>query len=130
MGCASTLGPPTSLRGGCRSEWRVSIGVELAEGAQAYEHAKTVPIDINALGSRERSSSMQFDLARLLAQEGGPRSRDAIRHLHTAARIAPQRIRNDAIARGLVRTLDHRARHRVWELDSLRNRLGIGSTKS
>jgi transcriptional regulator with XRE-family HTH domain len=105
--------------------WRVSIGVELAEGAQAYEHARTVPIDIDVLGSRERSSSLHFDFARLLAQEEGPRDGDAIRHLDTADRIAPQRIRNDPIALDLVRTLDHRAPRRVWELESLRNRFGI-----
>jgi hypothetical protein len=35
-------------------------------------------------------------------------------------------VRNDPLARELVVTLDHRARHRVWELDSLRNRFGIG----
>ena len=105
--------------------WRVSIGVELVEGAQVYEHARTVPIDINALGSRERSSSMHFDLARVLAQEEGPRDGEAIRHLDMADRIAPQRIRNDPIARDLVVILDRRARRRLWELDSLRNRFGI-----
>lgn len=41
-------------------------------------------------------------------------------------RIAPQRIRSDPLARDLVLTLDRRARRRVWELDSLRNRFGIG----
>jgi hypothetical protein len=44
----------------------------------------------------------------------------------TADRIAPTRIRNDPIARELVLTLDRRARRRAWELDSLRNRFGIG----
>jgi transcriptional regulator with XRE-family HTH domain len=106
--------------------WRVSIGVELAEGARVYEHAKTVPIDINALGSRERSSSMHFDLARVLAQEEGPRDGDAIRHLDMADRIAPQRIRNDPLARELVVMLDRRAWRQVWELESLRNRFGFG----
>jgi len=105
--------------------WRVSIGVELAEGAHAYEHARTLPIDIDVLGSRERPSSLHFDLARLLAQEEGPRDGDAIRHLDTADRIAPQRIRNDPIARELLLALDRRAPRRVWELDSLRNRFGI-----
>ena len=105
--------------------WRVSIGVELAEGAQAYEYARTVPIDIDVLGSRERSSSMHFDFARLLAQEEGPRDGQAIRHLDTADRIAPQRIRNDPIARELLLALDRRAPRRVWELESLRNRFGI-----
>jgi hypothetical protein len=43
-----------------------------------------------------------------------------------ADRIAPTRIRNDPIARDLVLDLDRRARRRVWELDSLCNRFGIG----
>ncbi len=105
--------------------WRVSIGVELSEGAKAYEDATAVPIGIDALGSRERASSLHFDFARVLAQENGPRDGDSIRHLDTADRIAPQRIRCDPLARDLVLTLDRRARRRVWELDSLRNRFGI-----
>jgi hypothetical protein len=36
----------------------------------------------------------------------------------------------DRIARELVLTLDRRARRRVWELDSLRNRFGIGDARS
>ena len=68
---------------------------------------------------------MHFDLARLLAQEEGPRDGDAIRHLDTADRIAPQRIRNDPLARELVRILHERAPRPVWELDSLRNRFGM-----
>jgi transcriptional regulator with XRE-family HTH domain len=106
--------------------WRVSIGVELSEGAKAYEDATAAPIGIDALGSRERSSSLHFDFARVLAQEGGPRDGDSIRHLDTADRIAPQRIRSDPMARDLVLTLDRRTKHRVWELNSLRNRFGIG----
>lgn len=107
--------------------WRVSIGVELAEGARVYEDATAAPIDIDVLGSRERSSSMHFDFARVLAQEGGPRDGEAIRHLDSADRAAPQRMRNDPIARDLVLTLDRRAQRRVWELDSLRNRFGVAS---
>ncbi|MDQ3763711.1 MAG: helix-turn-helix transcriptional regulator [Actinomycetota bacterium] len=109
--------------------WRVSIGVELTEGAKVYEETMAPPIDIDALGSRERSSSMHFDLARVLTQEGGPRDGDAIRHLDMADRIAPQRIRSDPLARDLVLTLSRRARRRVWELDSLCNRFGIRSAR-
>lgn len=106
--------------------WRVSIGVELSEGVRAYEDATAVPIAIDALGSRERASSLHFDFARVLAQEGGPRDGDSIRHLDTADRIAPQRIRGDPLARDLVLVMDRRAHRRVWELESLRNRFGIG----
>ncbi len=103
----------------------MSIGVELTEGARVYEEATAALIDVDALGSRERSSSMPFDCARLLAQEEGPRDGEAIRHLDTADRIAPQRIRSDPIARDLVLTLARRDRRRVWELDSLAHRFGI-----
>jgi hypothetical protein len=68
---------------------------------------------------------LHFDFARVLAQEDGPRDGDAIRHLDTADRIAPQRIRSDPLAGDLVLDLDRRARRRVWELDSLRNRFGV-----
>jgi hypothetical protein len=104
--------------------------VELTEGAKAYEDATAALIAIEALGSRERSSSLHFDFARVLAQEDGPRDGDAIRHLDTADRIAPQRIRSDPLARDLVLALDRRVRRRVWELDSLRNRFGIDAQRS
>ncbi len=106
--------------------WHVSIGVELGEGSKAYEDATAAPIGIDALGSRERASSLHFDFARVLAQENGPRDGDSIRHLDTADRIAPQRMRSDPLARDLALMLDRRATRRVWELDSLLNRFGIG----
>jgi hypothetical protein len=71
--------------------WRVSIGVELAECAKAYEDATAAPIGID-----------------------------------TADRIAPQRIRNDPLARDLVLTLSRRGRRQVWELNSLCHRFGVG----
>jgi transcriptional regulator with XRE-family HTH domain len=105
--------------------WRLGIGVELGEGGRAYEEITRAPLDVAALGSQERSSALYFDLARALVQDGARRDAEAIRHLDTADRLAPTRIRNDPIARDLVRTLDRRARFRVWELDSLGNRFGI-----
>lgn len=56
---------------------------------------------------------------------GGQRQR-GYRHLDIADRITPTRIRNDPIARDLVLTPDRRTPRRVWELDSLRNRFGVG----
>lgn len=50
----------------------------------------------------------------------------ALEHIDAADRAAPTRIRSDPIARDLVLTLDRRARRRERELDSLRNRFGIG----
>ena len=69
---------------------------------------------------------MHFDLARAWAQAEGARDQDALRALDLADRIAPVRVRNNPIARDLVLTLDRRAKRRVWELDSLRKRFGIG----
>ena len=106
--------------------WRLGIGVELSEGAAAYAAATRAPINVETLGSPARSSSLHLDYARALAQEGRNRDTDAIRHLDAADRLAPQRIRLDPIARDLVLTLDRRAPRRVWELDSLRNRFGVG----
>jgi hypothetical protein len=60
-------------------------------------------------------------------QAEGPRDAAAIRHLDRADRIAPQRIRHDPVASELVHDLDRRARLRAWELESLKNRLGVGS---
>ncbi|MPZ64016.1 MAG: helix-turn-helix domain-containing protein [Pseudonocardiaceae bacterium] len=106
--------------------WRLGIGIELGEGGRAYEEATRVPIDVEALGSAERSSALYLDMARALAQEGHDRDGEAIRHIDAADRLAPQYVRPDPLARELVAALDRRARRRVWELDSLRNRFGIG----
>ncbi|MDQ3760725.1 MAG: helix-turn-helix transcriptional regulator [Actinomycetota bacterium] len=105
--------------------WRLGIGVELDEGGRAYEVATQMPLDVAALNSRGRSAALYFDLARALVQDGPDRDAEAIRHLDTADRLAPTQIRNDPIARDLVLTLDRRARQRVWELNSLRNRFGV-----
>ncbi|HKR51076.1 MAG TPA: hypothetical protein VJT72_16110, partial [Pseudonocardiaceae bacterium] len=105
--------------------WRLGIGVELGEGGRAYEEATRTPLEVAALGSQERSSALHFDLARALVQDGARRDAEAIRHLDTADRLSPTRLRNDPIARDLVRTVDRRAPRRTWELDSLCNRFGI-----
>lgn len=105
--------------------WRVSIGVELKEGAAVYERAAKTGLDVDALGSADRIGMFHIDLARALAQEDGSRDFDAIRHLDQADQIAPLRIRFDPIARELLAELDNRARKRTWELDSLRHRFGL-----
>ena len=105
--------------------WRLGVGVELGEGGRAYELATRMPLDVAALHSHERSAALYFDLARALVQDGAHRDAEAIRHLDTADRLAPTRIRNDPIARDLVLILGRRARRQMWELDSLRNRFGI-----
>lgn len=70
------------------------------------------------LGARRRAASM-------LASGLSTVEPLALRHLDTADRIAPQRLRNDPIARELLGELDMRARRRVWELDSLKRRFGL-----
>lgn len=106
--------------------WRVAIGAELGQGPATAERTEREPIDLDILGSKDRIAALHFDLARSWAQAEGDRDNEAIRHLDTADRIAPTRMRNDPIARDLVLALDRRARRRVWELDSLRHRFGIG----
>ncbi|MGH3721462.1 MAG: helix-turn-helix domain-containing protein [Pseudonocardiaceae bacterium] len=106
--------------------WRVAIGVELGQGPAVAERVEREPIDLDTLGSKDRIAALHFDLARSWAQAEGDRDNEAIRHLDTADRIAPTRIRNDPLARDLVLILDRRATRRVWELDSLLNRFGIG----
>jgi len=108
--------------------WRLAIGVELQEAGKAYERATTANIDTALLGSADRISALHFDLARALAQEGGPRDIDAIRHLDIADQTSPQRMRHDPIAREVVRELDIRARKKLWMLDSLRHRFGLAPT--
>jgi transcriptional regulator with XRE-family HTH domain len=106
--------------------WRVAIGAELGQGPRAAERVEREPIDLDILGSKDRVAALHFELARSWAQAEGDRDNEAIRHLDTADRIAPTRIRNDPIARDLVLILDRRAPRKVWELDSLRNRFGLG----
>jgi transcriptional regulator with XRE-family HTH domain len=104
--------------------WSLAIAVERGNGPSHAERLDADPVGPTSAGRRSR---LHFDLARGYAQAEGDRDSEAIRHLDTADRIAPTRIRNDPIARDLVLTLDRRARRRVWELDSLRNRFGVGA---
>jgi hypothetical protein len=106
--------------------WRLAVGIELGAGGRAYELATRMPVDVAVLNSKDRASTLSFDLARALVQAGNDRDAEAIRHLDMADRLVPTRIRNDPIARDLVLTLDRRAPRRVWELDSLRHRFGVG----
>jgi hypothetical protein len=105
--------------------WRVSIGVELCEGAAAIRSQ----VDPTVLSSRNRTAGAHFDLARAMSQEGGNRDREAIQHLDAADRTAPARIRHDPIARSLLESLDSRARIANWELSSLRHRWGLASPR-
>src|SRR5262249_1447855 len=105
--------------------WSLSIGVELGEGGAVIERSEREPVDLGVFDSVTRVSAYHFELARAFAQEGGPRDRDAIRHLDTAERTASQRLHHDPIARELLFGLNGRARTTTWELSSLRHRFGF-----
>jgi hypothetical protein len=110
--------------------WSLAIAVELERGPSVAETLAACPATVAALDSADRRAGVHLDLSRAFAQSGGDRDAAALQHIDAADRIAPTRIRNDPIARDLVLTLDRRARRRVWELDSLRNRFGIGAQRS
>jgi transcriptional regulator with XRE-family HTH domain len=105
--------------------WELGLAVETGAGPVVAERLAAAPIDLSVFGSNGRAAYVHFDLARAWGQADGPHDGEAIRHLDTADRLAPTRIRNDPLARELVRTLHERAPHPVWELDSLRNRFGM-----
>ena len=108
--------------------WGVNVAVELGRGPAAAESlVADAPRLLDEFGSAVRGGALYFDLARAYAQAEGDRDREAIQCLDTADRLAPQYVRPDPMARDLVLTLDRRARRRVWELESLRNRLGVGA---
>ncbi len=106
--------------------WSLAIAVERGEGPRHAERLDADPVTPTSAGRRSR---LHLDLARGYAQAEGSKDTEAIRHLDTAERIAPTRIRNDPLARDLVLTLERRARRRVWELDSLAHRFGITSAR-
>jgi transcriptional regulator with XRE-family HTH domain len=112
---------PTNVAG-----WELSIAAENGGGPDAAERFAATAPDLSVLGSKCREGYVCFALARCWAQAEGARDGEALRALDTADRLASVVVRNDPMARDLVLTLDRRAKHRVWELDSLRNRFGIG----
>lgn len=109
--------------------WSLAIAVELERGPAVAEKLDASLATFAALGSADRRAGFHLDLSRAYAQCGGDRDTAALQHIDSADRIAPSRLRNDPIAKELVTTLDRRARHRVWELESLRNRFGIGAQR-
>ncbi|MGH3922740.1 MAG: helix-turn-helix domain-containing protein [Pseudonocardiaceae bacterium] len=110
--------------------WRLGIGIELSDSGRAYEETMRAELDLSALDSTEREASLRLNLARALTYSRKDRDTEAIRHLDAADRLAPQRIRMDPIARELLIVLDRRAPRRVWELESLRNRFGLGEVNN
>ncbi|MCE6998185.1 helix-turn-helix domain-containing protein [Saccharothrix sp. S26] len=107
--------------------WKLAVAVESGEGPAEAERIETTPGYADDLIAADRRAALHFDLARAYAQAGGARDAAALRHLDTADRIAPQRIRHDPVARELLLTLQHRAHRQSWELRSLGNRLRVRS---
>jgi transcriptional regulator with XRE-family HTH domain len=105
--------------------WRLAVAVETDQGPEEAERFAASDVELGIFGSADRVSSVHFDLARAYAQAGGARDGEALRHIDRADRIAPIRVRRDPLTRELVADLDRRAKRRVWELDSLRRRVGI-----
>ena len=106
--------------------WELSIAVESERGPEVAERVEQRDTDWSVLTSAERLAAVHFDLARAYAQDAdGTRDAAALRHLDTADRVAPLRIRHDPVARELVSALDRRARRKAWELDSLKRRMGV-----
>ncbi|MGH3567509.1 MAG: hypothetical protein ACRDRH_16040 [Pseudonocardia sp.] len=111
---------PTNVAG-----WELSIALETGSGPDTAARFAAASVDLAMLGSKCREGYVRFALARCWAQVGGQRDGEALRALDAADRLAPVVIRNDPIARDLVVALDRRAKRRVWELDSLKRRLGV-----
>lgn len=106
--------------------WKVAVGTELGHGPAVAEQAEAANVDLAVLQSRDRAAAWHCDLAHSYGTGSGNRDREAIRHLDQADRLAPQRIRNDPLARDLALELNRRATRPSWELTSLRNRFGMG----
>jgi transcriptional regulator with XRE-family HTH domain len=105
--------------------WALSVAVETNEGPAVADKLERTPGYLDGLDTADRLAAAHFDFARAYAQDEGRRDWDAVRHLDTADRIAPQRIRFDPVAGELLASLDNRARRKTWELDSLRHRFGL-----
>jgi hypothetical protein len=88
--------------------WRLRIGIELQEGGRAYERAHTANIDPARLGAHNTIGLHLFS-ACALAQEGGRRDADALRHLDLADQHGPHRVRHLPLALETFAELDKRA---------------------
>jgi hypothetical protein len=103
---------------------RLAVGVVLREAGKAYERARTLTLDPAVLGANFVMCG-NFYLAQALAQEGGRRDADALRHLDLADRYDSQRIRHRPMALELLAGLNKRAPQKSWLLKSLTNRFGL-----
>ncbi|MFB9307558.1 helix-turn-helix domain-containing protein [Kibdelosporangium philippinense] len=105
--------------------WSLSTAVELGDGVALAEQIERTPGYDEGLITDDRRAALHFDLARAYLQADGARDAAALRHLDEADQIAPLRIRHDPVTREIVHKLELRAQQRAWQLDSLKNRLGM-----
>jgi transcriptional regulator with XRE-family HTH domain len=104
--------------------WRVTVGVELGEGARVVEVARNVNID--AIPSPARQSVFYANLGRALLAD--QRTRDkGLGILLRAESLAPQHIRGDLFVREAVASELRRARRNAGgrDLRGLAYRMGI-----
>lgn len=107
------------------SAWRLAVAVETERGPAQAERIDRDQEGWAGLHSADRRAAVHFDLARAYEQAGGSRDDAALRHMDAADRTAPLRIRHDPVARELVAALDRRSKRKVWELASLKRRVGV-----
>ena len=110
--------------------WTLSVGADLGEGPRDYERVHRDQFDVEVLHSAERTGSYHLDAARALAQYGGDRDEEAVRHLDLADRAAPVRMRNTPIARELTEELTRRAYRHLSDVDGLLKRFGLAGQGS
>jgi transcriptional regulator with XRE-family HTH domain len=106
--------------------WRVSIGVELGQGARVAEAAAAVrPAGV----SRSRQAAFWMDLGRGPLTERRTRER-GLAALSQAEKLAPQKIRTNVLARDAVTALLGSARREAGgrDLRGLAWRMGVAPT--
>ncbi|XVS64603.1 helix-turn-helix domain-containing protein [Actinosynnema sp. CA-299493] len=106
--------------------WRVSIGLELGQGAKVAE----IAADLRPAGvSRSRQAAFWIDYGRGLLTDRKHRERGLAALLH-AETLAPQKVRNNAFVRESVADLLRRSRREAGgrELRGLAWRMGVAPT--
>jgi hypothetical protein len=103
--------------------WRVSLGIELGEGAKVAEYVRVPP---EQFPGKARQAAFYADLGRGLVTERSTRDR-GIQSLARAERIAPQLIRNNPFVREAVSGMLAKAQRDAAgrELRGLAWRMGI-----
>ena len=106
--------------------WRVSLGIELGEGAKVAEYVHEPQ---EKFAGKARQAAFYADLGRGLVSERSTRDR-GIRSLARAEKIAPQLIRNNPFVREAVSGLLVKAQRDAGgrELRRLAYRMGVAPT--